>query len=108
MSTFVSEPITPVLEAGSAGPARIGEPILPAAFVWRAAEYRVESVLKQWKESGPCRSGSTERYVRKHWYRVRMTDGVEMEIYFECQARSSSRRKRRWWLFTVTDEEQGE
>ena len=87
MSTFVSEPITPIVEAGSAGPARIGEPVLPAAFVWRGTEYRVESVLGQWKESGPCRSGSSERYVRKHWYRIRVTDGKEMEIYFERQAR---------------------
>jgi len=29
-----------------------------------------------------------------------------MEIYFERQARSAKHRKKRWWLFSVSDENQ--
>lgn len=104
MSTFVSEPITPVFDEATGNSVGIGEPIVPSGFLWREQEYRVESVLETWKESGPCKSGSSERYLRKHWYRIRMTDGQEMQIYFERQARSSKQRKRRWWLFSVSGE----
>jgi hypothetical protein len=79
-----------------------GEPGLPGRFLWRGQEYVVERVLEQWKETSPCTSGSGERYVRKHWYRIRTTSGSEMRIYFERQARSARERKRRWWLYTVS------
>jgi hypothetical protein len=107
MSRFVGESITPVMHGAAGAPVVPGEPIIPSGFTWRGREYRVESVLERWKESGPCRHGSPERYVRKHWYRIRMTDGTQMEIYFERQARSSRERKRRWWLFAVSDEKRG-
>ena len=106
MGTFVSESITPLFDEGTGFPIGPGEPIVPSGFIWREREYRVQSVLETWKESGPCKSGSAERYLRKHWYRVRMTDGTEMEIYFERQARSPKQRKKRWWLFSVSDEKQ--
>ncbi len=32
-----------------------------------------------------------------------MMDGTETEVYFERQARSAKQRKRRWWLFGVSD-----
>ena len=35
-----------------------------------------------------------------------MTNGQEMETYFERQARSAKQRKMRWWLFSVSDGEE--
>lgn len=101
MSTFVGESITPIFGEGARAPGP-GEPIVPPGFIWRKTEYRIECVLKTWRESGPCRHGSSERYVRKHWYRIRTTDGREMEIYFERRVRSSNERKKRWWVFSVS------
>jgi len=85
-SSFISEPILPV-EASfdTSGMAR-GEPGLPRKFRWRQKEFMVEEVLEQWKEHGDCRHGSGERYVRKHGYRVRTTDGAVMKLYFQRSA----------------------
>lgn len=106
MSTFVGESITPLFHEGTGSSIAVGEPIVPSGFIWREKEYRIQSILETWKESGPCKSGSSERYLRKHWYRIRMADGTEMEIYFERQARSPKQRTKRWWLFSVSDEKQ--
>ena len=101
MSEFISESMTPLFK-GQANQSYVpGEPVLPQGFMWRDKAYWVESVVKAWKESGPCRSGASELYLRKHWYQLRMTDHTEMEIYFERQARSSKQRKQRWWLYTL-------
>lgn len=101
MSRFISESITPLFKGEPPLPHVPGEPVLPQGFVWRQQDYWIESVLQIWKESGPCRSGASELYLRKHWYRLRMTDGYEMEVYFERQARSAKQRKTRWWLYTL-------
>jgi len=98
---FIGEPIEPVGGTMSARRMSRGEPGLPRRFRWRDADYEVAEVLEQWKDTGPCRHGSGEQYVRKHWYRVRTTDGAEMALYFERQPRSSRERARRWWLHTV-------
>ncbi|MBN1347302.1 MAG: cytoplasmic protein [Phycisphaerae bacterium] len=100
---FVSEPITPVVATADAGGMTRGEPGLPGRFRWRHREFAVSEVLKVWKEDGPCRSGGNEKYLRKHWYTIRVDDGSEMTIYFDRQARSASQAKRRWWLYTVND-----
>jgi hypothetical protein len=98
---FVSEPIQPVEGTfDSTGMVR-GEPGLPHRFLWRDREYNVASVLEVWKEDGPCRSGSSEMYLRKHWFRVLTEQGEEMTLYFQRQSRSKSQRKSRWWLYTV-------
>lgn len=98
---FVSEAIEPVPGTMSLDAMARGEPGLPQRFRWRGTEHAVERVLDTWKETGPCRSGSPERYVRKHWFRVVTTTGDEMQLYFERQARSGRQRKARWWLYTV-------
>ncbi len=97
---LVEEPIEPLGGFDTVAMAR-GEPGLPRLFRWRGAEHRVAAVLRRWKTTGPCWSGSDERYVRRHWYLVRTTDGAKMELYFERQARSARERKRRWWLHSV-------
>ena len=103
MSTFISESIIPLFDGETVRTVVPGEPVLPSGFVWRKQEYRVDTLLSVWKEDGPCSHGSGEQYLRKHWYKLRMTDGREMEIYFERQARSSRQRKQRWWLFSISD-----
>jgi len=97
----VGEQIRPVAGAiGTLGMTR-REPGLPRRFTWRGEHYEVADVLERWKETGPCTSGSDERYVRKHWYRIRTTGGREMKVYFERQARRGRQQKSRWWLYTV-------
>ncbi len=100
---FVSEPIKPV--AGTFDPASMtrGEPGLPGRFVWRDKEYAVANVLETWKESGPCKSGSPERYLRKHWFKIRTESGLGMTMYFERQARTKRQNKKRWWLYTINN-----
>ena len=98
---FVGEAIEPIAEAMDTRRMAAGEPGLPMHFRWRGEEHMVAEVLEQWRQTGPCTSGSDEQYVRKHWYRVRTTGGVEMKLYFERQARSGRDRKVRWWLHTV-------
>jgi phosphoribosylglycinamide formyltransferase-1 len=105
MSTFVSESITPVYEEGIGHTIVPGEPVLPSRFLWHQQEIQVALVLCTWKEDGPCRHGSGEQYLRKHWYRIQTGDGREMEIYFERQARSPRQTKKRWWLYSVTEPE---
>ncbi|MEZ6192163.1 MAG: DUF6504 family protein [Phycisphaerales bacterium] len=50
---FISEPITPVPGTFDPQAIAMGEPGLPARFVWRGEEYRVDEVLTVWKTSGP-------------------------------------------------------
>lgn len=102
---FISEAIQPVAETMSTRRMARGEPGLPRKFIWRGQEYHVAKVLETWKETSGCRSGSDEQYVRKHWYRVRTTDGSEMRLYFERQARSGRERKARWWLYSIAQPE---
>jgi len=102
---FVSEPIKPVADTFDLTGMTRGEPGLPGRFIWRDKEYAVANVLETWKELGPCRSGSPERYLRKHWFKVRTEDGLEMTIYFERQARAKRQNKTRWWLYTISEKE---
>jgi phosphoribosylglycinamide formyltransferase-1 len=97
---FVSEQIEPLGGSFDTGRMAMGEPGLPQHFRWRGREYEVASVLERWKTSGDCRSGSPERYVRKHWFCIRTTNGDEMRIYFDRQARSGTKADR-WWLATI-------
>lgn len=98
---FVSEAIEPVAGTfDTAGMVR-GEPGLPQRFMWRGTEYSVAAVLQVWKEDGPCRHGSGEMYLRKHWFKIATEQGPEMTLCFERQARSKAQNKMRWWLFTI-------
>ena len=98
---FVGEALEPMEGGFKTTGVAPGEPILPARFKWRDREYTVESVLRKWKSSSDCRSGGGEVYLRKHWYHIRTTDGTELQIYFERQARSASQRRERWWIYTA-------
>jgi hypothetical protein len=102
---FISEPIKPLAETFQTAAMTRGEPGLPERFVWRDTEYAVAEVLEAWKETGPCRSGGPEKYLRKHWYKIRTADGLIMTLYFERQARTKSQDKIRWWLYTIRKKE---
>jgi len=77
----------------------MGRPGLPQTFSWNGKSFSVLEVLEEWKGAGDCRHGSGERYVRKHWFRVRTTGDLEMKIYFERQGRSSGGS--RWRLYSL-------
>lgn len=101
--SFVGDPITPADKSFSTASMAAGEPGLPQAFIWQGREVPVLEVIEKWKTTGDCRHGSGERYVRKHWFRIRTSEAVEMKIYFERQARS--RRGSRWRLYSIRSDQ---
>ncbi len=101
VENFISELIKPVEGTFDTAAMTRGEPGLPKKFTWRDKEYEVAEILEVWKETGPCKSGSEEQYLRKHWYKIRTTTDEIMTLYFERQARSKGQSKARWWLYTI-------
>ena len=97
--TFVGEAITPEDQSFSLTSMATGSPGLPRVFSWRGHRYSVLELLEEWKEAGDCRHGSGERYVRKHWYRVKTSGDLEMRLYFERQGRFG--RGSRWRLYST-------
>jgi hypothetical protein len=67
---FISEAIKPIAETADTSRMAIGEPGLPRQLVWRGRTITVKAVLRTWRETGKCHHGSSEMYVRKHWYEV--------------------------------------
>ena len=101
--SFIGEPITPEDRSFSVSPMAMGKPGLPRTFSWRGRKFAVLELVEEWKETGDCHHGSGERYVRKHWFRVRTTENLEMKIYFERQRRTSGGS--RWRLYTIRNTE---
>ena len=102
-SRFIDEAIKPLTETCDFSAVAPGEPCLPREFAWGEKNIEIIEVIRTWREVGPCRNGSGEMYVRKHWYEVATTEGV-MNIYFERQPRrGKSPSKERWWLFSVIE-----
>ena len=100
---FVGEIIRPAANADALTAAGPGGPLLPQRFSWRDRELRVGTVLRAWSETGPCRHGSGERYVRRHWFRVRTQAGSVLEIYFDRQPRRGRPATERWCLYAVSE-----
>ena len=98
--SFISQPIKPMPGTFDAGCMAIGEPSLPAEFIWKETLYTVADVLDKWKETRQCQR-STEQYVSKHWFLCTTTTGETMKIYFERQLRSKNDLKKRWWLYSL-------
>jgi len=103
---FVSEPIKPVVETADTASMAVGEPGLPREFLWRGRAIVIGSVIRAWRETGPCRHGSGERYVRKHWYEIATPGGEIMKIYFERQPRRGQLASH-WRLYSVQSEAVG-
>jgi hypothetical protein len=101
---FISEAIKPITETAATSPMAVGEPGLPREFVWRGRTVTVRAMLRSWRETGKCRHGSPEMYVRKHWYEVITASDDTMKLYFERQPRGG-RKGARWWLFSIREPE---
>jgi len=100
--SFVSEPIVPVSGTFDTAAMSRGEPGLPGRFHWRRREFVVVQELERWREHGDCRNGSDERYVRKHGFRVRTSDGSILRVYFQrTVGRGKTSPRARWWLHSI-------
>ena len=102
---LISEAIKPLTETADTSRMAIGEPGLPRKFVWRGRTITVTAVLRSWRETGKCRHGSPEMYVRKHWYEVATVSDGTMKLYFERQPRGG-RKGARWWLLSIREPEE--
>jgi hypothetical protein len=100
---FISEPLNPVVSTCDASRMGRGDPGLPREFRWRGKTLQVEAVLRTWRQTGPCRHGSGEKYVRRHWFEVVTTSQEVAKLYFDRQQRSG-RKAPRWWLFSLNDQ----
>ena len=105
--SFISEPIKPGSGSFASAAMARGEPGLPAAFTWRGREYAVAQVLESWKSTGGDSWGGTERYVRKHWYRVRTTTGEIMTASLPQAGASLARDGRSSQCVRPATEKQG-
>jgi hypothetical protein len=97
---FVGEDITPVVATSDTSRMAAGEPGLPRHFIWRKRTVEIETVIRTWRDTGPCSHGSREQYVRKHWYEIVTTADGTMKIYCERQPRHGSKGSR-WRLFSI-------
>lgn len=99
---LISEPISPLTDTCDTSRMAVGEPGLPRKFVWRGRTVEITAVLRTWHKTGKCRHGSSDMYVRKHWYEVATVSAGIMKIYFDRQPRRG-RKESRWWLFSIRD-----
>ena len=98
---FISESIKPVTASADTHMMADGGPGLPDEFLWRDEVLGIATVLRSWHDTGPCGNGSSESYVRKHWFEVETTSKQQATIYFDRQARKRDLTKR-WWLYSIS------
>ena len=104
---LISEPITPFAGTSDASAMARGEPGLPKAFAWRGRTYAISQLLEKWKHSSPEGGGAGEVYLRRHYFKLRMSDGAVWTIYFTRQTPRTGSPKKRWFLYTI-DENQSD
>ncbi len=99
---LISEPVSP--EEGSFDFASMaqGMPGVPLSFTWRDTEYRVSKILETRKSLRSCHSGSNEKYVNKHFFKIETETGEIMTLY---RTRSGS-KKDNWTLYTIENRPQ--
>ena len=99
---FLSEPITPCKGRFDAPAMARGEPGLPSGFQLRGVSYNVIQRIEQWKHS-ERKSGRArgELYLRRHFFKLRMSDGSIWTVYFVRQPLTSGSVTDRWFLYTV-------
>ena len=101
---FISEPVEPNRDTFDTEHMAIGEPGIPKQFTWRKKKFDIAEVLLAWKSTGDCRSGSSEKYVRKHWYRIRTETDEIMTLYCNRNvSRYGQRSKGGWVLYSVLE-----
>lgn len=101
MIQFVSEPITPRAGTFNASRMGMGEPGLPDAFTWREVEYEIRGIETTWKESTREGSAQGDLYLRRHCYKLLMSDGSMWTVYFTRQTPKTGNPKARWFLYTI-------
>lgn len=102
MIEFVSEPLTPRRATFDTAAMARGEPGLPTGFAWRGEWFDVVECLERGKQSGPeVGRLDGERYLRRHTYRLRMTDGAIWSVYFTRHTPRRGPRAKRWFLHSI-------
>lgn len=96
---LISERIVPDPASFNTATMSRGIPGVPACFTWRGREYRVKALRSTRKNLRPCRSGSAEKYVNKHFYTVETETGEIMTVY---RTRSGS-IKDTWMLYSINE-----
>lgn len=105
---FISESIKPISDTCDTSLMAMGTPGLPREFFWRDQAVQVAALLRTWRDTGPCRHGSGEMYVRKHWFEIRTGAGEIMRLYFQRQPpRGSKAGAGRWRLYSILEPETG-
>lgn len=102
MAELISEPITPHGGAFDTQAMGRAEPGLPSAFNWRDEVFPIAAVMDKWKHSS--REGSSAQgdlYLRRHYFRLRMTNGATWVVYFLRQTPRSGKHQARWFLYTI-------
>ncbi len=102
MAELISEPITPTAGTSDTAAMGRGEPGLPSGFTWKERELSVAEVISVWKHSSRegARAGG-DVYLRRHYYKLRMSDDSVWTVYFVRQTPKSGNPKRRWFLYTI-------
>jgi hypothetical protein len=98
MEEFISDPLRP-LGKFDTGAMATGVPGLPQGFEWRGESFQIEAQLDAWKQSAPTPGGQV--YLRRHCYRLRMSDGSVWTVYFTRQTPRCGSPKRRWFLYSI-------
>lgn len=96
---FISQPITPTAGTFDARAMSTGVPGLPAGFAWAGETFAIVELLERWKHTS--REGSYAQgdvYLRRHYYRLKMSDGSVWTVYVLRQTPRSGSPKQRWFL----------
>lgn len=104
MDEFVSESIRPIEGTADAAAMASGLPGLPRGFEWRGQQYEVVEQLAAWKWSS--RAGGSAKgqlYLRRHYFRLRMSDQSVWKIYFVRQSPRGGSSRRRWYMLERSD-----
>jgi len=102
---FVSVAIQPDVETFDTAHMAAGEPGLPGSFRWKGQTLRISRVVRSWRETGPCDHGSSDIYVRKHWFECETDSRQIVKLYFDRQPKAGQIKKR-WWLFSIQEHEE--
>lgn len=98
---FLSEPLKPDGPGFDTAAMSAGAPGIPSAFRWKKERLVVQKVLRHWKDTAPCRNGSGERYVNKHWFECTFESGATGTLYFERRVRRGASPTQRWFLYKL-------
>ena len=102
--SFVSEAINPDGGAFDSQAMARGEPGLPTAFRWRDRSYAITEVIQRWNHcSREGAHAQGDLYLRRHYFKLRMSDGTIWTVYFLRQPPRGRPRARapRWFLETL-------